>query len=289
MLLGALVAAGLPIVVGFISIFIALGLAALAGRATDLSFFVVNMIFMIGLAVGIDYALFIISRYREERARGLDKYEAIAVTGGTASKAVLFSGGTVVLALFRYVPGARAHLPQPRYRRGAGGHRGGGRQPDPAAGAAFVAGDKIDWPRLRRKKSAAAAVDPHTITYKGFWGRVTKRVMAHPVIALVLSVGLLLAFALPLVDMNRGSSGVSSLPTSTEAYAAYQLLERDFPAGQIAPVEIVVDGQASNSKVVKSIDALTAQLATRRALRPGVDCHQRSRRSGHWSRCRLTD
>ena len=69
-LLGALVAAGLPIVVRIVSIFIAMGLAALAGRATDLSFFVVNMIFMIGLAVGIDYALFIISRYREERARG---------------------------------------------------------------------------------------------------------------------------------------------------------------------------------------------------------------------------
>ncbi len=261
-LLGALVAAGLPIVVGFISIFIALGLAALAGRATDLSFFVVNMIFMIGLAVGIDYALFIISRYREERARGLDKYAAIEVTGGTASKAVLFSGGTVVLAL-----SGMFLVPELTFRSlGIGAVL----VVVVAVAASLtllpallvVAGDKINWPSLRRKKSAAVALDPHTITYKGFWGRVTKRVMAHPVIALVLSVGLLLAFALPLVDMNRGSSGVSSLPKSTEAYAAYQLLERDFPAGQIAPVEIVVDGQASNPKVVKSIDALTAQLAT---------------------------
>lgn len=260
-LLGALVAAGLPIVIGFVSIFIALGLAALAGRATDLSFFVVNMIFMIGLAVGIDYALFIISRYREERARGLDKHEAIAVTGGTASKAVLFSGGTVVLAL-----SGMFLVPELTFRSlGIGAVL----VVIVAVAASLtllpallsIAGDKIDWPRLRRKQNAATAVDPHAITYRGFWGHVTKRVMAHPMLALVFSVGLLIAFALPLVDMNRGASGVSSLPKATEAYAAYQLLERDFPAGLIAPVEIVVDGQAANPAVAQSVDTLTTALA----------------------------
>ncbi|MCC6943776.1 MAG: MMPL family transporter [Thermomicrobiales bacterium] len=261
-LLGALVAAGLPLVVGFVSIFIALGLAALAGRATDLSFFVVNVIFMIGLAVGIDYALFIISRYREERARGLDKYDAIAVTGGTANKAVLFSGSTVVLALSSMflVPELTFHS------LGIGAVL----VVIVAVAASLtllpallsIAGDKINWPRLRRKQTTARTVDPHAITYKGFWGRVTKQVMAHPGIALVLAGGLLIALALPVVDMNRGSSGVSSMPKSIEAYTAYSLLERDFPAGTIAPVEIVVDGQAANPQVIKSIDALTAQLAT---------------------------
>src|SRR6185312_4911657 len=64
-----------------------------------LSLYVENMIFMIGFAVGIDYALFIISRYREERSHGVQQFEAIAATGRTASKAVLFSGMTVVFAL----------------------------------------------------------------------------------------------------------------------------------------------------------------------------------------------
>ncbi|MDP6512179.1 MAG: MMPL family transporter, partial [SAR202 cluster bacterium] len=96
---GTLVAAVIPIILAFASIFVAMGAAALVGQVFALSFFVTNMIFMIGLAVGIDYSLFIVARYREERARGLEKIDAIARAGGTASRAVLFSGVTVVIAL----------------------------------------------------------------------------------------------------------------------------------------------------------------------------------------------
>ena len=96
---GAVVAAGLPILLSLIAITMAVGLTALVGQTFDVSVFAINMVSMMGLATGIDYSLFIISRFREERARGRDKLDAIAVTGGTASRAVLFSGLTVVLAL----------------------------------------------------------------------------------------------------------------------------------------------------------------------------------------------
>lgn len=96
---GALVAAGIPLILALFSIAIATGLAALVSQAFELSFFVTNMISMIGLAVGIDYALFIIARYREERKHGADKFEAIEIASGTASKAVVFSGLAVVFAL----------------------------------------------------------------------------------------------------------------------------------------------------------------------------------------------
>ena len=101
---GTLVAAMLPVILAFASIFVALGAAALIGQVFALSFFVTNIIFMIGLAVGIDYSLFIVARYREERARGLEKIDAIARAGGTASRTVLFSGTTVVIALFGMLP-----------------------------------------------------------------------------------------------------------------------------------------------------------------------------------------
>ena len=89
----------IPIVVGIASIAIAVGMVAMVGQAVQFSFFVTNMISMMGLAVGIDYSLFVVSRYREERERGREKLDAIEATGATASRAVFFSGMTVVLAL----------------------------------------------------------------------------------------------------------------------------------------------------------------------------------------------
>ncbi len=95
----SIVAALVPIVMGIFAIFVALGLVALIGQLVHFNLFVENMVTMIGLAVGIDYSLFIVSRYREERKKGFDKLEAIGAAGATANRAVFFSGLTVVLAL----------------------------------------------------------------------------------------------------------------------------------------------------------------------------------------------
>ena len=95
----ALLAGVTPIVMGVFAIGVALGLVGLIGLVWRFSFFAPNLISMMGLAVGIDYSLFIVSRYREERQRGRDKLEAIGMSGATANRAVFFSGMTVVLAL----------------------------------------------------------------------------------------------------------------------------------------------------------------------------------------------
>ena len=96
---GALVAPLLPLILAIVSIGIAMGVIALIGQWWDLQTFIQNMVTMLGLAVGIDYALFIAERYREERSKGYEKYRAIERAGATSGKAVLFSGCTVVLAL----------------------------------------------------------------------------------------------------------------------------------------------------------------------------------------------
>jgi RND superfamily putative drug exporter len=100
---GALAAAFLPIALGVVAIVVAMGLTYFVGHWMDLSFTVTNMLSMMGLAVGIDYSLFILTRFREERRRGLNKIDAIAATGATASRAVFVSGLTVILALFGLV------------------------------------------------------------------------------------------------------------------------------------------------------------------------------------------
>jgi len=257
---GALVAAGVPIILALFSIAVAFGLTALVGRVWDLSFFITNMITMIGLAVGIDYALFIVERYREERRRGRPKLAAIEVAGGTASKAVLFSGMTVVFALLGLFL-----IPTSIFRSlGLGAIL-----VVVVAVAAMLTlipavlallGDRIDWPRRRRydAQTAArqAAHDRETI-HAGFWGRVTRIVMGRPVLAMVLAIGLLGAMAVPYFDLNTGFAGVESLPES-EAKEGFLILQEKFSAGRLAPVEIVVDG--SKDKAQPGIDRLLTAL-----------------------------
>ena len=99
MVLGALAVAAVPLVMAIVSIALAIGISALVGTFFELSLFVTNIITMIGLAVGIDYSLFVLSRYREERSQGLDRIDAVGRAGSTAGRAVVFSGMTVILAL----------------------------------------------------------------------------------------------------------------------------------------------------------------------------------------------
>jgi RND superfamily putative drug exporter len=258
---GALVAAGVPLVLAAVAIVVAFGLTALVGRAFDLSFFVTNVITMIGLAVGIDYSLFIVARFREERRRGASKLGAIELAAGTASKAVLFSGCTVVLALtgMLFVPfdifrsiGVAAILVVV------------------AAVAATLTlipalltllGDRIDWPRRRRVDPPALAT--HAVADadadRGFWWRVTHLVMARPVVSAAFAVVLLGALAWPALDLERGSAGVESLPPS-ETTTAFRVLAQDFSAGLMEPVQIVVDGPQGDAAVQGGIAALSEAL-----------------------------
>ncbi len=269
---GALIAASVPLILSIASIIVALGLTALVGHAMKLSFYVENMIFMIGFAVGIDYALFIISRYREERSHGVQKYEAIAATGRTASKAVLFSGMTVVFALsgMLLMPSTIFH--------------------SLGTGAVLVVvvavlamltlipavlsllGDRIEWPRRRRYSDVPVATtarwDDDTV-HKGFWGRVTRVVMRHPALAAILAIVLLGSAAIPFFQLNRGQAGVETLPES-QVKTAYQILNNEFSAGVLAPYEIVVDGK-QGPQVQAGIDRLSNAIKQNSSFVPTTE------------------
>ena len=172
-------------ILAIVGIVVALGLTAILGIFFDLSFFITNMITMIGLAVGIDYALFIVERYREERRRGRAKLDAIEVAGATASRAVFFSGITVILALLGLFLVPTLDLPLARRRRHPGRHRRGRRDPDPDPGRPEPA-RRQDRLAVRRRYDAAAAAQQdrydHETIHAGFWGRVTRVVMARPIV-----------------------------------------------------------------------------------------------------------
>jgi len=247
--LGAVVAGIVPILLAAFAIGTAMGLTALAGLVFDFSFFVQNMITMVGLAVGIDYSLFIIARYREERLHGREKLEAIAHAGGTASRAVFFSGMTVVIALLGL-------LIVPTTIFGA-----------LAAGAIFVVigavaaamtllpallavlGDKVNALRVRRN---AGRVEAGT----GFWDWASRLVMRRPVVSLLAAGGLLVVLALPYFSIHTGTSGVSTLPDDLEAKQAFVLLEDNFAGGLTDPAQVVIDGDIASPDVQAAIAEL---------------------------------
>jgi len=236
---GALVAPVLPIVLGLFSIGIALGLVTLAGQFGDLQLFIENMVTMLGLAIGIDYALFIVERYREERRLGYDVQRAIEIAGGTAGKAVLFSGMTVMLALI----GVMLVPFNIFFSLGLG-----------AVIVVAVAvlltltmlpamlsllGDRINWPRKAQARVQPREVDDH---YSGFWGTATRIVVARPVFSMLVALVLLGLMAWPVIDLKTGFTGTAQMPPG-EITEAYAVLERDFSAGLLGPVEFVIQAE----------------------------------------------
>ena len=261
---GTVVAALVPLVLAIFAIFVALALAALIGQISPLSFFVVNMLTFMGLAVGIDYSLFIVSRYREERRHGCEPLEAVTVPGITASRAVLFSGMTVVLALVGMLI-----VPTKIFVSLAAG----------AILAVLVAvaaaltvlpailgllGDRIESlrvPLFGRLAQADAA--PHG----GVWGRIVDQVMRRPVIALVSAVTILLVAAIPYFSIHTGSAGLASLPNSTLAKQGFLALDRDFTVGDVTPATIVVDGTTGTPAARRGLPPPPGRTRPRQPLR----------------------
>jgi RND superfamily putative drug exporter len=252
---GAVVAGLIPIVLAVMGIGIALGAAALFGLAFDLPFFIANIITMIGLAVGIDYSLFIVSRYREERAGGLDKLDAIARTGATATRAVFFSGLTVVVALTGMLL-----LPNTIYRSiGLGAILvvivavAASLTLLPAVLASL--GDKVDALRIPGRRNAAGQGRSR------FWDRITSTVMRRPVVSLVLAAGILVVAALPYLSIHEGFSGVSTLPDEAESKQAFVIMGEEFSGGLGSPVEVVIDGAITPSTIAAIEDLRRAMAA----------------------------
>jgi putative drug exporter of the RND superfamily len=246
----ALVAAVVPIVMAIAAIAVALGLVSLIGQMVDFNLFVTNMISMIGLAVGIDYSLFIVSRYREERKKGLPKLEAIGAAGATANRAVFFSGLTVVIALL-----GMFIIPATIFRSLAAGAI----LVTVAALAASMTllpailsllGDRINWPRLAKRARVDSEYDPKG----GFWDRLSRGVMARPVVYLLVSVIVLGGLGSFYFQLEQGTSqNVSQLPDEFESKQAFLTLEREFSGGVTEPASIIVTGEIQSPEAQAAI------------------------------------
>ena len=256
----------IPVILAAMGIAIATGAVALIGQFyNNIPFFVTNFITMIGLAVGIDYALFIVARFKEERSKGLGVEEAIARSGATANRAVFFSGMIVMIALVGMLI-----VPTTIFF-------------GMALGAILVVlvtvlasltflpallrllGDKVyAWkiPVLQIKYFNS------DISLGGFWNWVTMRVLKRPVIHLVGVAAVLVALAIPYFDINLGFNGVDTLPDDFRSKGAFTYLQEEFPEalGTLSSIDIVVDSDASSQQIRDGIDALTKSVDSIPAL-----------------------
>ena len=254
---GAVVAGLIPLLLAIVSIIVALALTALVGQVFELSVFVVNMLTGMGLALGIDYSLFILSRYREERADGREKPDAIATAGATASRAVLFSGIAFVLAML-----GMTLVPDTILRSLAVGAILVGIVSVAAALTLIPAilgilGDGVNSLRVPIVGRTSAGESR-------FWSAIVRRVMRRPVVSLVAAVVLLLAVALPVLSLQTGQQGISTLPDRFESKQGFLLLNKEFPGQTTYPVQIVVDGDAGSPAVKQAVGRLESELATRK-------------------------
>jgi RND superfamily putative drug exporter len=264
----SLIAAVAPIVMAVFAITVALGLVSLIGQLVEFNLFVTNMVTMIGLAVGIDYSLFIVSRYREERKKGFAKLDAIGAAGATANRAVFFSGLTVVIALL-----GMFIIPASIFRSlGAGAIL-----VTLAALAASMTllpailgllGDRINWPRLAKRARVDSEYDPKG----GFWDRVSRGVMARPIVYLVLAVGILGGLGSFYFQLKQGTSqNVTQLPDEFESKQAFITLEREFAGGVTDPARIVITGDVQRPEVQAAIGQLQQAIFDSEVFAPQTE------------------
>ncbi|HLB44256.1 MAG TPA: MMPL family transporter [Candidatus Limnocylindrales bacterium] len=253
---GGAVAAGVPIVVGGAAVVIALGGLFFVAQQTPLSIFVLNLATLLGLGLGVDYALLLTSRFREElRVRGggrlidgtIDQAainDAVASTVGTAGRAVFFSGLTVLLGLGGLV------LFEFMVLRSVG--IAGAAVVGMAVAAALtllpaglaILGPRIDaFPsrlreRLRRRVGLPEA--PPTPEAEGAWARLARRVMARPLLFFVPTLLLLLALGSPFLHVRFNAPDATILPVGVPSRQAYDLLASEFGEGEFAPLILAV-------------------------------------------------
>jgi RND superfamily putative drug exporter len=253
---GALVAAGLPLLMGLLAILLTLAGAFLLGHFVPVSVFVQNIASMIGLGVGIDYSLFTVNRYRYERRLGKDPEAAAVATVAHAGKAVAFSGLTVIIGLSSLLVPASSILRSVAM---------GGIMAVLAAALAALSllpallvhlDGWIEEPRRLTRLMGR-------LGRAGFWHGWALGVMKRPALFIILGLAALVALAVPATGMRTGALGVKMLGGNAQSRLGYDVIAQAFGAGRIGPVQVVVQPKVSltDPTTIAAVYQLSAALA----------------------------
>lgn len=241
---GAMVASAMPLIIGVTAIIGTFFVMYLFTLFTDVSIFVLNLTTGLGLGLGIDYALLIVNRFREELAKGIDKESAIVNTLKSAGKTVFYSGFTVVVTLISLTFFPLNFLKSMGY-----------------AGASVVAlavigaliplpailvmlGENVNKGRVRK-----GALVQHE---DGRWARVARFVMRRPVSIVALCLGILFIFISPISNVKFSQVDTDTLPSTDRAYISSQFIAEEFPGEEGNPIEIIFPNGATQGDEINS-------------------------------------
>jgi RND superfamily putative drug exporter len=239
---GSVVAMSVPIGTALFGLGIALSIISLVAAVTDIGTVAPTLATMIGLGVGIDYSLFIVTRHRQNLAAGMEVNESIGLANGTAGQAVLFAGGTVVIAITGLALSGIPYVTRLGFMSAI------------AVAVMMVAAvtlvpavlglagrhiNSIRVPHLRRKARAAAH---HSVTgaRPGGWERWATFMSRHRWSAVIISLAILLTLAAPVLSMRLGQTDDGTLPENLTQRQAYDLITEGFGAGANGPLFLAV-------------------------------------------------
>jgi RND superfamily putative drug exporter len=262
---GTLVAAGLPLLIGITSVLAALGVVAIPSQLLPVDGNLSAVILLIGLAVGVDYSLFYLRREREERAGGRDERSALQTAAATSGRAVLISGVTVMVAMAgMFISGDKSFM---SFAEGA---------IIVVAIAVFASltvlpamlawlGDRVEKGRIpivggRRRPAGRSR----------FWTALTGRVMRRPVVSILLSGALLVALAIPALQMKSVTSQVDQLPQDLPVIVTYHKLKEIFPTKGVTATVVVEADRVRSGPVAAGISDLVARVKRSDAFLPGT-------------------
>jgi putative drug exporter of the RND superfamily len=234
---GSVTAAALPVMMGGLAVSVTLGVIYVLARLSDMSIFVMNTATLLGLAVSIDYALFMVARFREELHTGAAVKDAVITTAARAGRSVFFSGVAVMVGVL-----GLTFFPFPGLRSiGAGGTLVVFFSV--AASLTFmpavlgVLGPRVDALRVVRQRPPQQS---------RFWARWSGALLKRPWVALAVSAAMIVLVTIPVLHVRTEMPSATSLPSTAESRRGYDILDKEFDRSALSPISVLVTWQGGS-------------------------------------------
>jgi uncharacterized membrane protein YdfJ with MMPL/SSD domain len=261
---GALVAAGIPVLLGLTSVLATLGLLGPVSQIAPVDASVMQVVLLIGMAVGVDYSLFYVKREREERAAGRDGNAAIEAAAATSGRAILISGFTVMVAMAGMYLGGISNFAS--FATGT-----------IMVVAVAVLGSLTVLPatlsavghRLEKGRVPLLGRLRNRVGKVGIWSRVLDRVLRRPLLSAIVSAGVLIALTIPVLGMETSLGGTDDNSRDIPVMQTYDRIQAAFPSEGSAELVVIKSNDATSQEVVSGIKELEAEAAARPALFEG--------------------